>query len=133
MTKKQLGQELRRARKARGILQEEVAKALVVNIRQVGRWEKGENTPNSLALMRLIAFFRNRSDMPDLEKLVLAVAEQEHSAIDARLAEIRRRMVHEPWLLDRLDRLLELTDNQFENAMRRVDENRGQSPDQSSP
>lgn len=131
--KEHLGGTLRRARKARGLRQEDVAAELEVNVRQVGRWENGKNAPSSIMLMKLFAYFRKHADAPDLQALLSAIEEQDPPDLEARLGEIRRRIRKEPWLLNRVDRLLTMTDKEFQAALRHIDDLRGQSPDQSSP
>lgn len=129
--KEHLGAVLRQARKARGLRQEDVAVALDVNIKQVGRWEKGENTPSGLALMRLLKLFRERADQPDLETLIRLIEQQPSENLDERIAELGRRARNEPWLLDRLNRLLDLTNEEFQASMEYLD--RCRSADRSSP
>src|SRR5262245_10256307 len=81
--KETLGATIRDARKARGLRQEDVAAHLGVSTKQVGRWEKGENAPGSLALVRLLKFFRQRADHPDLLALDAIVAKEVSAAVAA--------------------------------------------------
>lgn len=74
--KETLGIILRNARKSRGLRQEDVADHLRVSTKQVGRWEKGENAPGSLVLVRLLKYFRQRADQPDLADLDAIVAKE---------------------------------------------------------
>lgn len=123
--KEHLGSVLRSTRKARGLRQEDVAAELGVNVKQVGRWEKGENAPSSLTLIRLLKFFRQKLDAPDLDELALVIEQSDPPGdLDARIAELSRRIRAEPWLADRIDRLLDLTHDEFQAAMARLDERR---------
>lgn len=130
--KEHLGSVLRQARKARGLRQEDVAAELGVNPKQVGRWEKGENAPSSLTLMRLLRFFRQAADLPDLEQLAAVIESADPPGdLDARIAELSRRIKAEPWLVDRIERLLSLTIEEYQATLKYLDRHRDDR--QSSP
>jgi transcriptional regulator with XRE-family HTH domain len=67
--KQALGRKMRAARMKRGLRQEDVAEALSVDKKQVGRWERGENTPGGLRLTNFVEFLRKKSDAADLDAL----------------------------------------------------------------
>lgn len=99
--KEALGATIRKARKVRGLNQDDIAERLEVNVRQVGRWEKGENTPGGLTLARLVQYFRELADSPDLAALDAIVAAEVDAVIqdDAKLSDDRTKALV---LLERL-------------------------------
>lgn len=128
--KEHLGSVLRKTRKTRGLRQEDIAVELGVNVKQVGRWEKGENAPSSLTLIRLLKFFRQKSDAPDLDELAAVIEQSDPpGGVDARIAEIGKRIRAEPWLADRIDRLLSLTQEEYQDSIKYLERkrSRGQS------
>lgn len=130
--KEHLGRVLRRVRKARGLRQEDIAAALDVSVKQVGRWEKGENAPSSLTLMRLFRFLRQQADAPDLQEIAAIIEELPPPGdLDVRIKELSHRIRSEPWLADRIDRLLSLTVEEYQAAMKYLDHRRNDR--QSSP
>lgn len=82
MSKQVIGRDIRSARKTRGLHQKDVALALDMSEKQVGRWERGENAPGSIALSRLIQFFREKNDRDDLATLEAAVVQGIQDAIE---------------------------------------------------
>lgn len=72
--KEALGNAIRKARKARGLRQEDVADRLDVNVRQVRRWEGGQHTPGGITLAGIVRYFRELADTPDLSALDAIVA-----------------------------------------------------------
>lgn len=97
VSKEMLGDSIRKARQARGLRQEDVAAGVGVDKKQIGRWERGENAPGSLALGRLISYFRGLQDSPDLKALDAAVDTEVASLIaehhESYSDEERRRMM----------------------------------------
>lgn len=71
-----LGTAIRKARKARNLRQDDIAEHLDVNVRQIRRWENGEHAPGSITLGRIIRYFRELADTPDLAALDAIVAEE---------------------------------------------------------
>lgn len=120
--KEHLGSVLRQARKARGLHQQDVASELGVNVKQVGRWENGENAPSSLTLIHMLRFFRQVADTPDLQELAAMIERTDPPGdLDARIAELGRRIRAEPWLADRVERLLSLTSKEWKATIRHLD------------
>lgn len=83
------GDLLRKARKARGLRQEDVAGEIGVHVKQVGRWESGENTPRGLNLVRLVQLLRRYNNAPDLI-LFDAIIDEEVLARSADAPDDRR-------------------------------------------
>lgn len=124
-----LGSVLRRARKARGLRQEDVAAELDVNVKQVGRWEKGENAPSSLALIHMLRLFRQKADQPDLQELAAIIEQTEPPGdLDMRIAEISRRVKTDPWLADRIERVLSLTSEEYRLMIKYLDDDHRSIP-----
>lgn len=127
--KEHLGRVLRRARKQRGLLQEDVARELKVNVRQVGRWEKGENAPSSIILMQMLRLFREHADLPDLQELAKVIGETDPPGdLDARIADIAQRLKIDPWLADRIERVLSLTSEEYRAMIKYLDDDRRSTP-----
>lgn len=127
--KEHLGRVLRRLRKARGLLQDEVSAELGVNVKQVGRWERGENAPSSLTLIHMLRFFRQKADLPDLQELADAIEHAEPPGdLDTRIADITRRLKTEPWLVERIERLLSLTSKEYQATIKYLDGDRQSTP-----
>lgn len=127
--KEHLGSVLRQARRARGLRQDEVAAELGVNVKQVGRWEKGENAPSSLTLIHMLRYFRERADTPDLQELAAMIEHADPPGdLDARIAELGRRIRAEPWLADRVERLLSLTSKEWKVTIKYLDDDRQSNP-----
>lgn len=100
--KEVLGATIRDARRARGLRQEDVAAYLGMSTKQIGRWEKGVNAPGSLALVRLLKFFRQRADEPDLAALDTIVAQEVSAAVAAELEQEPDNRAHALILMEQL-------------------------------
>lgn len=85
------GRQIRQAREARGLTQEQLAQAIGVGMRTVGNWERGETVPKN-RLGMLLSFFgldqaadsddplRSASEITLLTELLRRAAERERRA-----------------------------------------------------
>ena len=48
-----IGNNIRKARKAAGVSQKELAERLQVHQKDISRWENGERTPSAIALAKI--------------------------------------------------------------------------------
>jgi transcriptional regulator with XRE-family HTH domain len=108
--KELLGMAIRKARMARGLVQDDIADHLQVNVRQIRRWESGRNAPGGITLGRIVRYFRELADTPDLAALDAIVAEevkaseQEEGSLSddrARAIILIERLVTHPHKFDR--------------------------------
>lgn len=57
-----LGENIRKARKAAGVTQKELAERLQVYPKDISRWENGERTPSAIALARICRELKASAD-----------------------------------------------------------------------
>lgn len=84
-----MGAYLKRLREGRGLTQEDVAMALGVASRNIGRWENGKNEPSAEVLFKLLNILRASGD--DVQR-IYAANQDEHEAV--LLAE--ERLTYQP-------------------------------------
>lgn len=57
-----LGENLKKARKAAGVTQKELAEQLDVYQKDISRWETGERVPNAIALAEICRILKASAD-----------------------------------------------------------------------